>query len=170
MTTESDLPRTGEQRLPFDPGARADATIAFIGHLVTPWRKGDCPKNLTEARARGGSFAVRLDPGYRAALAGLAAGDAIVLLYWMAGARRDLAVQAPGHRPDPRGTFALRSPARPNPVAMAVVRILAIDAAAGHVSVDALDAFDGTPLVDIKPWLPGVDVPPGWHPGQANPA
>ena len=47
---------------------------------------------------------------------------------------------------------------------------LAIDAAAGHVSVDALDAFDGTPLVDIKPWLPGVDVPPGWHPGQANPA
>ncbi|MCB2119987.1 MAG: hypothetical protein KDE18_11850, partial [Rhodobacteraceae bacterium] len=69
MTTESDPPRTGAQRLPFDPRARAHPTIPLIGHLATPWRKGDCPKNLTEARARGGSFAVRLDPGYRAALA-----------------------------------------------------------------------------------------------------
>ena len=62
----------------------------------------------------------------------------------------------------PCGVFALRSPARPNPVAVAVVRL-----AGGRyhgravLRLDALDAFDGTALLDIKPWLPSVDVPPG---------
>jgi tRNA (Thr-GGU) A37 N-methylase len=41
-----------------------------------------------------------------------------------------------------------------------VVRLLAIDHEAGRLTLDALDAFDGTPLLDIKPWLPTVDVPP----------
>jgi tRNA (Thr-GGU) A37 N-methylase len=45
-------------------------------------------------------------------------------------------------------------------VALAVTRITTLDAAQGRVGVEALDAFDGTPLLDIKPWLPSVDVPP----------
>ena len=149
--------RPGERQLPFDPGSRIQAGATFIGHLATPWRKGDCPKNLTEARNRGGLFQAVVAPDYRAGLEGLVAGDGIILLYWMAGARRDLIVQAPAHRPAPRGVFGLRSPARPNPVALACVRLLEIDHAAGILTVDALDAFDGTPLIDIKPWLPGVD-------------
>ena len=84
----------------------------------------------------------------------------MILLYWTGVARRDLIVQSPAHREGPTGVFALRSPARPNPVAVGVVRILSIDPAAGVLLVDALDAFDGTPLLDIKPWLPSVDVPP----------
>jgi tRNA (Thr-GGU) A37 N-methylase len=40
------------------------------------------------------------------------------------------------------------------------VRVLALDRAAGVLMVDALDAFDGTPLLDIKPWLHSVDIPP----------
>jgi tRNA-Thr(GGU) m(6)t(6)A37 methyltransferase TsaA len=159
-----DPPRPGEIRAPFDPALRSDAGVVFIGHLSTPWRKGDCPKNLTEARARAraqtGRFSARVEPEYRPALTGLEAGAKVILLYWMAGSRRDLLVQAPSHRPDPRGTFALRSPARPNPIALAAVTVLSVDATAGVVEVDALDAFDGTPLLDIKPWLPGVDIPP----------
>jgi tRNA-Thr(GGU) m(6)t(6)A37 methyltransferase TsaA len=151
--------RPGERALGFDPASRAEAGVTFIGHLVTPWRKGDCPRNLTEARARGGLFQAVVDPAYRAGLEGLAAGDPVILLYWMAGARRDLIVQAPAHRPSPRGVFALRSPARPNPVALACVTLRDIDAAAGLLTVDALDAFDGTPLLDIKPWIPAVDNP-----------
>ncbi len=69
-------------------------------------------------------------------------------------------MQSPAHKPAPTGVFALRSPARPNPVAVAVCRLLALDAASGEAVVDAIDAFDGTPLLDIKPWLPSVDVPP----------
>jgi tRNA (Thr-GGU) A37 N-methylase len=51
--------------------------------------------------------------------------------------------------------------ARPNPVAMAVVRCLSVDADAGVLTVDAADCWDGTPLIDIKPWIATVDQPPG---------
>jgi tRNA (Thr-GGU) A37 N-methylase len=81
----------------------------------------------------------------------------------MHAARRDLIVQSPAHRDGPTGTFALRSPARPNPIALADVRLLAIEAEGGHLTVDAIDAFDGTPVLDVKPWLASVDVPPGYH-------
>ena len=155
-----DTPRPGEVARPWTPADRADATLTFIGRLRSPWRKGDCPRNLRQARDRGGEFSAEIDPEWRPALAGLAEGDAVIVLYWMDGARRDLLVQAPAHRPDPAGTFALRSPARPNPIALAVTRIVAIDASAGVLTLDAIDAFDGTPILDIKPWLPGVDIPP----------
>jgi tRNA-Thr(GGU) m(6)t(6)A37 methyltransferase TsaA len=152
-------PRPGEVALPFDPGAAGPLTLHPIGRVHSPWSPGDCPKNLREARERGGSFALEIEADFRAGLAGLAPGDAVVLLYWTGLARRDLIVQAPAHAPAPRGVFALRSPARPNPVALAVTRITTLDAARGRVGVEALDAFDGTPLLDIKPWLPSVDVP-----------
>lgn len=148
-----------EVALPFDPGLVADGTVAFIGHLSTPWRRGLCPKNLTEARKAGGTFRAVLDEPYRGGLVGLCPGMHIILLYWMAETRRDLMLQTPAHRPQPTGTFALRSPARPNPVGLAVVTLLALDLAEGILVVDACDAFDGTPLIDIKPWLGGVDIP-----------
>ena len=75
-------------------------------------------------------------------------------------ARRDLIVQAPRHADGLRGTFALRSPVRPNPVSMSAVRITALDMDAGVLGIDATDAFDGTPVVDIKPMLDTVDIPP----------
>ncbi|MEZ5798135.1 MAG: TrmO family methyltransferase [Paracoccaceae bacterium] len=152
--------RPGEQALPFDPAARADATLCFIGRIRSPWQRGDCPKNLREARERGGVFAVEIDPPFRPGLAGLAAGDPVILTYWTGQARRDLIVQSPAHRPAPTGVFALRSPARPNPLALAVTRITALDPATGAIGIEAIDAFDGTPLLDIKPWLASVDQPP----------
>jgi tRNA-Thr(GGU) m(6)t(6)A37 methyltransferase TsaA len=155
-------PRPGEVTLDPDPATVPGPTLAFIGHIRSPWAKGNGPKNLCEARATGGSFTVQIDPPYRTGLQGLSAGDAIVILYWMDAARRDLIVQSPAHRDGPTGTFALRSPARPNPIALAVVRLLAIDTEGGLLGIDAIDAFDGTPVLDIKPWLSSVDVPPGY--------
>jgi tRNA-Thr(GGU) m(6)t(6)A37 methyltransferase TsaA len=152
--------RPGEVALPFDPGLADDARLQFIGHLRTPWSRGNCPKNLHQARERGGDFRAQIDAPLRPGLAGLAPGQAVILLYWTGAARRDLILQSPAHRDGPTGVFAIRSPARPNPVALAVVRLLAIDQAAGTLQVDALDAFDGTALIDIKPWLPTVDIPP----------
>jgi tRNA (Thr-GGU) A37 N-methylase len=81
----------------------------------------------------------------------------------MDAVRRDLIVQSPAHRDGPTGTFALRSPARPNPIALAVTRLLAIQADSGTLAIDAIDAFDGTPVLDIKPWLASVDIPPGFR-------
>lgn len=153
--------RRGERRLGFDPAARADATLCFIGRIRSPWGPGDAPRNLTEARARGGGATAEIDPPFRPGLEGLAAGQPLILVYWTGGAPRDLIRQAPAHRPEGAGVFALRSPARPNPVAVSVVRLLGLDAATGRLVLDATDAWDGTPLLDLKPWLPGIDIPPG---------
>ena len=100
---------------------------------------------------------MEVDAPFRPGLQGLAPGDAIILLYWMHEAKRDLIVQKPRHRPEPCGVFALRSPARPNPIAMGRVRIVGLDAEAGRLEIDAIDCLDGTPLVDIKPWIARVD-------------
>ncbi|TDK46733.1 SAM-dependent methyltransferase [Antarcticimicrobium luteum] len=161
MAEERDI-REGEVQLDFDPGDRAQAGVAFIGHIRSDWARGDAPRNLTQARASGGGNArIELDPVYARGLAGLEEGQAIWVLYWMDRGRRDLIVQAPHHRPDPRGVFSLRSPVRPNPIAMAVVRITTLDAVRGVIGIDATDAFDMTPVVDIKPWHDGIDIPPG---------
>ena len=159
MSLRDDI-REGEAVLPFDPGDRAEAGVAFIGRIRSPWSKSDCPKNIGQARETGKPARIELDKAYARGLRGLEAGRAVVLLYWMDRGSRDLIVQAPRHADAPKGTFALRSPRRPNPIAMAVVRITDIDAEAGHIGIDAIDCFDGTPLLDIKPWFDGVDIPP----------
>ena len=163
----SDVPeiRPGEVALPGGIGAAEDAGLVFIGRIRTPWSRGDCPKNIAAARermAREGHAHVRieLDPRFAPALTGLKPGQPLMVLYWMHGARRDLLLQAPRHVDAPRGTFALRSPNRPNPVAASSVTLTRVDAEAGVLKIDALDCFDGTPLIDIKPWIETVDRPP----------
>jgi tRNA-Thr(GGU) m(6)t(6)A37 methyltransferase TsaA len=153
--------RAGEIALSFDPARTADdAHLRFVGRLRSPWARGNCPKNTAEAREQGGSFRVEVDPPFRSGLAGLQVGQPVILLYWTGSTRRDMIVLHPTHREAPTGVFALRSPSRPNPIAVGVVRLLEVDALAGVLTVDALDAFDGTPLLDIKPWLHSVDIPP----------
>jgi Uncharacterized conserved protein len=156
-----EAPRAGETVLDFDPAGRAEAGLVFIGRVRTPWSPGDCPKNIRAARETGRAASLEIAAPYRPGLLGLEAGRWVMVLYWMDRKRRDLIVQRPGHVDGPRGVFALRSPARPNPIAMSCARITEIDAEAGHVGLDALDCFDGTPLADLKPWLPTVDAPPG---------
>ncbi|RYI33237.1 MAG: tRNA (N6-threonylcarbamoyladenosine(37)-N6)-methyltransferase TrmO [Acetobacteraceae bacterium] len=160
MTDAPKAARPGEVRLGFDPARIADdAHLRFIGRLRSPWSRGNCPKNLIEAREAGGDFRAEIDLPFRPGLKGLAAGMPVILLYWTGLARRDMIVLHPAHRQTPTGVFALRAPSRPNPIAVAVVRLLAVDEGSGALVFDALDAFDGTPLLDIKPWLPSVDVP-----------
>lgn len=128
-----------------DP-TRADATLTFIGRIRTPFAtRAECPHRGTPD---GPDCRIEIDAPWRAALSGIAAGDRLEVLYWMHLARRDLLVQAPKGR-EPRGTFALRSPNRPNPIASSVVDVVAVSDAA--VTVRGLDCVDGTPLVDLKP-------------------
>ena len=138
-----------------------DAGLYFIGRIRTPWaRREDCPKN---ARGSDAVCTIELEERYAAALEGVATCTHLVLLYFMDRARRDLAVQVPRHGAR-RGTFALRSPVRPNPIAMSVVRLVGI--AGTTLSIVGLDCLDGTPLVDIKPYFASVDAVPeaivGW--------
>ncbi|MBK1635890.1 TrmO family methyltransferase domain-containing protein [Rhodovulum adriaticum] len=134
--------------------------LRIIGRIRSRWGAGDCPRNIGTARAQGGVGKVELDPTFAPALDGLAVGQPVVLLYWLGGARRDLLRQSPRHIQGTRGTFAIRSPNRPNSIGLATVRITSLDVAAGTMGIDAIDCYDGTPLIDIKPWVERADLPP----------
>lgn len=133
-----------------------DAGVYFIGRIRTPWTKrSECPRN---ARGSDAVCTIELDPRYAAALEGVETCTHIVVLYFMDQARRDLVVQVSRHS-GRRGTFALRSPVRPNPIAMSVARLLRVEGTT--LSVVGLDCLDGTPLIDIKPYFASVDSVPG---------
>jgi len=152
-----------EGEIAVDLPAKTDAGLYYIGRIRTPWKqRKDCPKNARESDA---VCTVELDERWAAGLKEVATCSHLVLLYWMHQTQRDLVLQVPGHYGVQRGTFALRSPARPNPIAMSVVKLLGIEG--GKLSVVGLDCLDGTPLLDIKPYFASTDSVPealvGWH-------
>jgi tRNA-Thr(GGU) m(6)t(6)A37 methyltransferase TsaA len=145
---------------------RFDASLYYIGRIHTPWkRRDDCPKNPRESDA---VCTIVVDPRWTAGLSGLETVSHVVVLYWMDRARRDLVLQAPRHYAERRGTFALRSPVRPNPIAVSVARLVGIDG--NTLSVVGLDCVDDTPLLDLKPYFASTDSVPdasvGWHAGR----
>lgn len=93
------------------------------------------------------------EPGMLDALDGLRVGDRVVVLTWLHRADRDVRrVHPRGDEARPiQGVFSTRSPARPNPIGLHEVRVLAIDG--GRVRVSAIEAVHGTPVVDVKPVL-----------------
>ena len=124
-----------------------DASLFYIGRIRTPWkRRQDCPKNPRETDA---ACTIVLDPHWKQGLSGLESVSHIVVLYWMDRARRDLVLQMPHHYAEGRGTFALRSPVRPNPIASSVVGL--VERSRSVLRVRGLDCLDGTPLIDLKP-------------------
>ena len=95
------------------------------------------------------------DPEVAEGIRDLAVGADVFVLTWLHRARRDVLAVHP--RDDPRnpetGVFSTRSQDRPNPIGLHRVRVAAIDGL--RVLVHGLEAFDGTPVVDVKPVLTG---------------
>ncbi|MGD9915330.1 MAG: SAM-dependent methyltransferase [Rhizobiaceae bacterium] len=163
-------PREGEQELPEDPAAMAgDAHVVFIATVRSAWvERGSCPKNMREARERNVPAMVEVDARYRAGLDGLDRASHVILLSWLGFAPRNLIVQKPRQAPAARGTFAVRSPARPNPIGLHVVRLLALDVERGRLEIDGIDVLDGTRLIDIKPYYASTDAIPEALTGSAH--
>ncbi|WP_413219999.1 tRNA (N6-threonylcarbamoyladenosine(37)-N6)-methyltransferase TrmO [Tritonibacter mobilis] len=137
--------RENEQIVHLEPPS--DGAVRFIGRIRTPWAtRADCPR---QGLLDGPECRIELDPVWQDALDGLDAYGTVEVLYWLDQSRRDLTRQSP--RSDGRtvGTFALRSPARPNPIGTSIVRLLRIEG--GVLHVQGLDCVDGTPLIDLKP-------------------
>lgn len=146
--------RDGEEAIALPE--QADAGLHFIGRIRTPWtRRGACPKNGLQSDA---ICTVAVDPPYAPGLQNVEGASHLILLYWMDRAERGLLVQCPRHADGSRGTFSLRSPARPNPIALSVVELLSRDGAT--LTVRGLDCLDGTPLLDIKPYYATTDSKP----------
>ncbi len=124
-----------------------DAALFFIGTIRTPWLvRNECPRR---GDLDGPICRLLLDERWRDAAVGLEGGAILDVLYWMHLARRDLTRQNPKSRGVVFGTFALRSPVRPNPIAASSVKL--VDVSGLELAVRGLDCVDGTPLVDIKP-------------------
>jgi tRNA-Thr(GGU) m(6)t(6)A37 methyltransferase TsaA len=153
--------REGETRLAFDPGELpGDGRIVFIGHIASPWKSRDeCPKNMVAARETGRPARLRIDEPYRPGLEGLAGASHVVILSWLP-TQRDLIVQKPRHAEMAKGVFALRSPARPNPIGLHVAKVLFLDPGNGTIDLDAIDVLDGTPVLDLKPYIATIDAFP----------
>lgn len=107
-----------------------------------------------------GSFLIEIDEPFRPALQGLSGFSYIQVLWWgdradTAERRSETTCRKPYTRgPETIGIFATRSPVRPNPIALSAAPVIDVDAAAGVIRVAYIDADDGTPVLDIKPYLP----------------
>jgi tRNA-Thr(GGU) m(6)t(6)A37 methyltransferase TsaA len=107
---------------------------------------------------------VEVDERYEAALADIEGFDRLWLIYWMDRAGPFAPLVVPYRDDVERGLFATRSPARPNPIGLSAVRLL--ERRRHVLRVADLDILDGTPLLDIKPYVPAFDAHPrsraGW--------
>jgi tRNA-Thr(GGU) m(6)t(6)A37 methyltransferase TsaA len=125
----------------------ADASLVFIGTIRTPWSsRRDCPHGVD---TDGPLCRIEVHERWAAALDGIETSEWIQVLYWLHEARRDLVRQSPTRDGSTQGTFALRSPLRPNPIGSSVVRLVRRQGAL--LEVRGLDCVDGTPLLDLKP-------------------
>ena len=114
--------------------------------------------------AEGVEGTVEVFPAYADGLADLADFERIWLLYWFHRAGPVRLRVRPYMDPAARGLFATRAPCRPNPLGLSAVRLLGIEGR--RLRVADVDVLDGTPLLDIKPYVPAFDVFPvtrvGW--------
>jgi len=119
-------------------------------------------------------FVLEVEPEYIKGLAGLDGFSHVQVIWFFSGndnpeGRAVLEVPRPYNTaPDSLGVFATRSPERPNPIALTTVDILHIDYEKGRIYVPYIDADDGSPILDLKPYIPSLDrvekpVVPQWQ-------
>ncbi len=133
-----------------------------IGFVSSPYReKVEAPRQGTAGGAPG---TIELVAGLEDALVDLDGFERIWLLFWFDRAEGWRPKVLPPRSDTKRGVFATRSPHRPNPIGMTAVKLERIDGRVIHVS--GLDLVDGTPVLDIKPYIPYADAFPessaGW--------
>jgi tRNA-Thr(GGU) m(6)t(6)A37 methyltransferase TsaA len=107
---------------------------------------------------------VRIFPEYCSGLKGIGDFSHLIILYWIhlrdnEEERRTLLVFPRRHKVNVEvGVFACRSPSRPNPIGLCVTRLLKVEGCV--LTVSGLDALEGSPIIDIKPYIPANDSVP----------
>jgi tRNA-Thr(GGU) m(6)t(6)A37 methyltransferase TsaA len=125
--------------------------VRAIGHVESPLtERKDAPRQPDEGAPEA---VLALEPDMAEGLYGIRPGDRIVVLTWLHLGHRDVMRVRPRHDPARRevGVFASRSPDRPNPIGVHEVEVTRVDGARVHVR--AIEAVDGTPILDVKPEL-----------------
>jgi tRNA-Thr(GGU) m(6)t(6)A37 methyltransferase TsaA len=134
-------------------------TAAFtarpIGTIRSPWI---APRGtpIQPVFAEGARGQVLIDAEHEPALTDVEGFERLWLIYWLdrCGPYRPLVTPYLDDRP--HGVFATRSPARPNPIGLSVVRLL--ERRGCTLEIADVDVLDGTPLLDLKPYVPRFDA------------
>lgn len=137
-------------------------TLQVIGSIRTPFHEATGTP-IQPAYARGAEGRVLVDEAYAGALDDLEGFERVWLLYWMDRACGFRPRVVPYRDTREHGLFATRSPCRPNPIGLSAVRLLGREGNVLHV--EGVDMLDGTPLVDLKPYVPEFDAHPGSRAG-----
>jgi tRNA (adenine37-N6)-methyltransferase len=121
--------------------------LVFIGRIGTPWvSRLETPR---QGRLDGPTCRIEIFDPWVPALDGIEQYERLEVVYWLHLSRRDLVQQSPANDGTVRGTFSLRTPVRPNPIGISIVRLISVQG--NIVLVRGLDCVDGTPLLDVKP-------------------
>ena len=126
-----------------------------IGIIHSPFKSLDSMpiQPASETSAPG---TVEIYPPFKEGLMDLDGFSHVILLYHLHAVRKYTLTVTPFLDTEPRGVFATRAPTRPNSIGLSVVNLVKIDL--NKIHVDKLDVLDGTPLLDIKPYIPEFDL------------
>jgi tRNA (adenine37-N6)-methyltransferase len=136
-----------------------------IGVIRTPFLKA-AGTPIQTAYGQGIEGQVLLNDPYSAALDDIDGFDRLWLIYWMDGVSEFKPRIVPYRDTREHGLFATRSPSRPNPIGMSVVRLLRREGSTLHIA--DIDMLNGTRLLDIKPYIPAFDSHPGCRAGWVD--
>jgi tRNA-Thr(GGU) m(6)t(6)A37 methyltransferase TsaA len=129
-----------------------------IGVVHSPFKE---PKGtpIQPASAKGARGSIEIFPQYAEGLKDLEGFSHIILIVHFHLAKEASLMQKPYMDTQAHGVFAIRSPSRPNPIGVSVVRLIGIEGNTLHIQ--DVDIIDGTPLLDIKPYVPEFDAREG---------
>lgn len=137
-----------------------------IGRIHSPFLQATGTP-VQPSRAGGTSGRIEIFPQYQEGLQDLGGFERIWLLFWCHRAADPKLTVVPYRTTTSHGLFATRAPARPNPIGLSCVRLVKVSGR--FLDIEELDILDGTPLLDIKPYLPQYDYYPvnrcGWVDG-----
>ena len=142
-----------------------DITLKSIGTIYTPYASVNTPHQpIPDAP---GEFWISLQPEYAAGLADLTKYRYVYVLFYMdqVPGPAKMLVSPPWAGGIEVGLFASRSPQRPNPIGLSIVEVKEITG--NEITISGIDVYNGTPLLDIKPYIKSLDIKPdandGWY-------
>ena len=145
-------------------------TFKGIGVIRTPFLEYEyVPIQSARSDVEG---TIELFPEYLAGLDGVEEFSHLILLYVLHQASAEVHLKVKPFLDDHQhGVFATRYPVRPNPIGLSVVRV--VDRQENRINFLGADMLDGTPLLDIKPYIPEFDIHEaskiGWYASRAHP-
>jgi len=141
-------------------------TLRPIGVIHSPHRRTE-ETPIQPVYARGIKGTAEIFDEYVGGLRDLGGFSHIYLIYHFHKAKPSRLIVKPFLEDTPHGVFATRAPCRPNPIGFSVVRLVKVEGNVLHL--EDVDVLDGTPLLDIKPYIPRFDhredVRCGWQEG-----